>query len=137
MSAAETRVVELTIPAQSRYLVLPRLGLAGIAPVAGLDEETLADLKLAVTEACANAVRHAYPDGEGDVHVRMELEPGRLVVRVADRGRGLQGDDVEAWDASRLREQGMGLSIIQAIVDELEIESRPGAGTALRLVKTL
>jgi anti-sigma regulatory factor (Ser/Thr protein kinase) len=67
----------------------------------------------------------------------MELEPGRLVVRVADRGRGLQGDDVEAWDASRLREEGMGLSIIQAIVDELEIESSPGAGTALRLVKTL
>jgi anti-sigma regulatory factor (Ser/Thr protein kinase) len=137
MSAAETRVIELTIPAQSRYLVLPRLGLAGIAPVAGLDEETLADLKLAVTEACANAVRHAYPEGEGDVHVRMELEPGRLVVRVADRGRGLQGDDVEAWDASRLREEGMGLSIIQAIVDELDIESSPGAGTALRLVKTL
>jgi serine/threonine-protein kinase RsbW len=137
MSAAETRVVELTIPAQSRYLVLPRLGLAGIAPVAGLDEETLADLKLAVTEACANAVRHAYPDGQGHVHVRMELEPGRLVIRVADRGRGLQGDDVEAWDASGLREEGMGLSIIQAIVDELEIESSPGAGTALRLVKTL
>jgi serine/threonine-protein kinase RsbW len=138
MSATDVRTVELSIPASSRYLLLPRLSLAGIAPVAQLGEETLADLKLAVTEACANAVKHAYPDAvDGEVRIRVQLSSDALTVEVADNGRGIQGDDIEAWDAEQMREEGMGLAIIRAVVDELEIDSTPGQGTVVRFVKRL
>jgi len=109
------RVIELSFPANARYLVLARLSLTGIAPVARLDETMLADLKLAVTEACANAVRHAYPDDvDGSVRLRVGLEPDLLTVEVADDGRGLDVDNLPGWDASRMREEGMGFSIMRA-----------------------
>lgn len=132
------RVVELTFPAQARYLVLARLSLAGVAEAARLDAESLADLKLAITEACSNAVQHAYADGDGDVRVRIELGDDRLAVEVADRGSGFDAASLPSWRPSALRESGMGLSIIRSVTDGLEIASAgDGAGTTLRFVKTL
>jgi len=133
------RVVELSFPAHSRYLVLARLSLAGIAPVAHLSEDVLADLKLAVTEACANAVRHAYPeDEEGAVRLRVTIEGSSLVLEIADDGRGLGAATADSPEtATGLPEAGMGLSIMRAVVDELEIESPPAGGTVVRLTKLL
>jgi serine/threonine-protein kinase RsbW len=128
--------IELVFPAHARYLSLARLGLAGVAPVARLDAAELADLKLAVTEACANAVRHAYPDGgSGDVRVTIEVVDGAVVVEIADSGRGIEGDEVADWDPDELHEQGMGLAIIRSVVDEVEIDTPIGGGTVVRLVK--
>ena len=133
------RVVELTFPANSRYLVLARLSLAGIAPVARLTDDVLADLKLAVTEACANAVRHAYPEDEqGAVRLRVMIDGSSLVIEIADDGRGLHGGTTgRAETPAGLPEAGMGLSIMRAVVDDLEIESPPGGGTVVRLTKLL
>ncbi len=132
------RVVELIFPANSRYLVLARLSLAGIAPVARLTEDVLADLKLAVTEACANAVRHAYPEDEegATVRLRVTLDGSALVIEIVDEGRGL-GDVKTGHPEADLPEAGMGLSIMRAVVDELEIESPPAGGTVVRLTKLL
>jgi serine/threonine-protein kinase RsbW len=132
------RVVELSFPAHSRYLVLARLSLAGIAPVAHLSEDVLADLKLAVTEACANAVRHAYAeDEEGAVRLRMTIDGSNLVIEIADDGRGLEAGAAGPRETAGLPEAGMGLSIMRAVVDELEIESPPAGGTVVRLTKLL
>jgi two-component sensor histidine kinase len=67
-------VVSLVIPARTEYLILARLALAGIARGTPIDESTLADLKLAVTEACGNAVRHAKPSEHGVVLVDLGSE---------------------------------------------------------------
>ena len=77
-------VVTLVMPAKSEYLILARLALAGIAREVPMSEAVLADLKLAVTEACGNAVRHAYGDGHGVVRVRFVVDAGLD----RDRGRG-------------------------------------------------
>ena len=131
-------VLELVFPAHARYLSLARLGLAGVAPVAGLDAAELADLKLAVTEACANAVRHAYPDGcGGSVKVRIAVADGAVSVDVADAGRGIDAEEVADWDPDELREAGMGLAIIRSVVDDVEIESPDEGGTVVRLTKRL
>lgn len=133
-----SRALELTFPAHARYLVLARLSIAGIAPVAGLGADDLADLKLAVTEACANVVRHAYPaDAQGEVRLRIDVEQGRVLIEVSDTGCGMDAARVEGWDPSELREQGMGLSIVRSVVDDVEIESPPGGGTVVRLHKSL
>jgi serine/threonine-protein kinase RsbW len=131
-------VLELVFPAHARYLSLARLGLTGVAPVAGLDAGDLADLKLAVTEACANAVRHAYPDGYGgSVKVRIAVENGAISVDVSDAGRGIDPDGVADWDPDEMHESGMGLAIIRSVVDEVEVESPDEGGTVVRLTKRL
>jgi len=88
-------VVSLVIPAEPRWLALSRLVLSGLCQLGRVDEETLADLKLAVTEACSNSVRHAYgEDGSGWVEVRYELRPDEFCVVVADGGQGFRFDRV-------------------------------------------
>lgn len=128
----------LTIPPKAEYLALSRLVLAGMARIHAIDEETLADLKLAVTEACSNAIRHAYRDGhEGDVSVRYALVDTRLTVEVIDDGTGFDLDVVGVRPED-LHEEGMGIAIIRELVDELELGTKEdGNGSRLRLTKTL
>ena len=129
--------VRLTIPAKPEYITLCRLALTGISRLRPLAEDTLADLKLALTEACSNSVRHAYGDGEGHVDIRYELYPDRLVVEVVDDGEGF--DPAHARDAEgELTEGGLGIAIINALADEVEIaRGANGRGSTLRFVKLL
>ena len=63
--STDSRSVRLTIPARPEYITLGRLALTAIAGVHPLSDETLHDLKLALTEACTNSVKHAYAEGGG------------------------------------------------------------------------
>ena len=135
----ESRTVRLTIPAKPEYITLSRLALSGLTRVRPLADETLADLKLALTEACSNSVRHAYGDDGGHVSISFELRDDRLIVEVADDGTGFEpeprrqnGDDAE------LSEGGLGIAIIRSIADEVEIGGGAnGRGSRLRFVKLL
>jgi serine/threonine-protein kinase RsbW len=133
------RTVRLTIPAKPEYITLSRLALAGLSRVRSFPDETLADLKLALTEACSNSVRHAYADGEGQVEISFELRDDRLVVEVADDGFGFEVDaGTAADDDGELTEGGLGIAIIRSIADEVEIGGGPGGkGSRLRFVKLL
>jgi serine/threonine-protein kinase RsbW len=128
-------VVALSIPAKAEYIVLCRLALAGIARVRALEPETVADLKLALTEACSNSIRHAYVQGRtGAVEIRYELNGEKLQVEVVDDGSGFDVAAVEAGDEGD--EGGLGIAIIRALTDELAIES-DGQGSRLRFTKYL
>jgi len=135
------RVVRLTFPARPEYLLLARLTLSGLARELPIEEELLADLKLAVTEACGNVVRHAYPGDDGDVSLVVTVGDDRLLLTVEDYGDGIQAPDSPEDDADELSgplESGMGMPIIRAIVDELAVEQGPdGRGTVVRMVKYL
>jgi len=101
-----------------------------------LPDETLADLKLALTEACSNSVRHAYADREGSVEILYELHEDRLVIEVLDEGEGFEAGETEKAD--ELTEGGLGIAIIRAIADEFEVGERAGGtGSRLRFVKVL
>ena len=129
--------VRLTIPAKPEYITLVRLALSGLSRLRPLDEETLGDLKLAVTEACSNSVRHAYRDGRaGSVEVVYELHPDRLVVEVTDDGGGFTIPERAPHDEQSLVEGGLGIAIIRELADELELGPGDGGqGSRLRLVK--
>jgi serine/threonine-protein kinase RsbW len=137
--ADEGRTVRLTIPAKPEYITLSRLALTGLARVRPFAEDTLADLKLALTEACSNSVRHAYADGEGHVEICFELRDDRLVVEVADDGTGFEPEGAgRALGGDDLTEGGLGIAIIRSIADEVEIGGRAnGRGSRLRFVKLL
>ena len=129
--------VRLTIPAKAEYITLVRLALSGLAQSRPLSDEVLGDLKLAVTEACSNSVRHAYRDGrEGSVEVVYELLGDRLVVEVLDEGEGFSVADRESAHDGPLAEGGLGIAIIRELADELELGSgHDGQGSRLRFVK--
>jgi serine/threonine-protein kinase RsbW len=137
VSNGGARTVKLTIPAKAEYITLVRLALSGLSQLRPLSEETLGDLKLAVTEACSNSVRHAYRDGrEGSVDVVYELHPDRLVVEVCDEGTGFTAGDSAAVGDLGLTEGGLGIAIIRELADELELgPGTSGKGSRLRFVK--
>ena len=136
--SSTSTVVNLTIPAKAEYITLGRLALTGLARSEALGEETLADLKLALSEACSNSVRHAYRDGrDGVVEIRYELAPGRVVIEVLDDGNGFPTERAAA-EAEDLSEGGLGIAIIRAVSDEFEIGPREdGKGLRLRFAKLL
>ena len=131
---ATEHTIRLTIPAKAEYVSLCRLALSGLARVQPLEDETLADLKLAITEAASNSVRHAYRDGGGVVEVLYRLHDDRLEVEVVDTGAGF---DLEPRDGNdELSEGGLGIAIIRAIADEFELSSDLN-GSRLRFSKRL
>jgi len=137
--AESIHVVRLRIPAKPEYIALGRLALTGLAQARGLDSDTVGDLKLALTEAVSNSVRHAY-DGEdrGQVEIRYELRSDRLAVEVVDDGPGFDPEETPSFEGEELSEGGLGIAIIRTIADGVEIDSRPGVrGSRLRFVKNL
>jgi serine/threonine-protein kinase RsbW len=139
------QIVRLSFPAKADYLLLARLALAGLARGVPLGEESLADLKLAVTEACGNVVRHAYASGEGSVGVVFVVGDEKLEMIVEDQGSGLSAGDVDRVleNGDSLAdlepfEGGMGMAIIRAVVDELDVhDGADGRGTVVRMTKYL
>jgi serine/threonine-protein kinase RsbW len=135
---ADALTVRLTIPARPEYITLCRLALTGIGRLRELSDELLADLKLALTEAASNSVRHAYADAAaGVVEISYELHPDRLVIEVTDEGEGFD-PLVADGHPDDLSEGGLGIAIIRAIADKFEIGAQPGGkGSRLRFEKAL
>jgi serine/threonine-protein kinase RsbW len=138
---AAPAAVRLTIPAKPEYITLGRLALTALARVRPVSDETLSDLKLALTEACTNSVRHAYENGrEGHVEILYELTSDQLAVEVTDDGSGIEPGDIPAPEdavAGDLTEGGLGIALIRALADEVEIGDRASGGSRLRFVKFL
>jgi serine/threonine-protein kinase RsbW len=132
------RAVHLRVPARAEYVALARLALSGLADIITLPDELLADLKLALTEAVSNSVRHAYADGGGFVSIAYELSGEALAVEVVDDGKGFDPERPPPLEGEELTEGGLGIAIIRTIADEFELDSRPGVrGSRLRFVKRL
>jgi serine/threonine-protein kinase RsbW len=134
--SAEGQSVRLTIPARPEYITLGRLALTAIAGVRPVSDEVLHDLKLALTEACTNSVKHAYGENGGSVDIHYELLADRLAVEVGDAGSGFD-PSAGRGDGDELEEGGLGIEIIRALADEVEIAEREGGGSRLRFVKLL
>lgn len=140
----EEETIRLTFPAKADYLLLARLALGGVVRDMPVGPELLADLRLAVTEACGNAVRHAYDDGEGSVEVAFVVREDRLEMIVEDAGSGVglqaleQILEPEPAVVEAPVDGGMGMAIIRAIVDELDVRSgKDGRGTVVHMTKYL
>ena len=136
----DAQSIRLTIPAKPEYITLGRLALTGIARLgAPFSDEVLGDVKLALTEACTNSVRHAYADGDGLVEIVYELYADRLVVEVSDHGEGFEppAEPSAALAEEELSEGGLGIAIIEALADEFEIGEATNGGSRLRFVKRL
>ena len=130
-------VLRLKVPAKPEYLVLGRLVLTGLSRSQPIDPDALSDLKLALTEACSNSIRHAYEREGGGVEIQFEVGEDFLAVEVLDEGPGFD-PSLPTSDPEALDEGGLGLAIIRAVSDTTEIGRRAdGSGSRLRFVKHL
>lgn len=130
--------VELRIAARAENVALARLALTGVAAVAGLREDDVADLKLAVSEVCTNGVLHAYADGRADgdqiVVIRYTVSDDAVTVEVLDSGTGFDPDAALVELGSHDSEGHLGLALARAVTDDLEIETGD-AGTKVTFSK--
>lgn len=132
--------VELTIPARSDHLALVRLMVQAAASVDGrVPERRIDDLRLAVSEACANALDAQHKAGsDAPVHTIIELDDTEVAVTVTDHAGGFDVEAVDpippVTDPKRLRhERGLGIPLMRSLVDDVTF-TRTKDGTAVRLV---
>lgn len=103
--------------------------------------EELDDVKTAVSEAVTNCIIHGYEGGEGIIRVETSIEGQEATIRVIDKGVGIAdvAQAMEPMYTSRPQEErsGMGFSFMEAFMDELSVESAPGAGTTVTMKKVI
>ena len=132
-------VLELEIPAKPEFIAIARLVVASLASARrALADDRIDDLKLAVSEACTNAIE-AHGAADSDEHVRIRIWEGdeRMEVAVEDRGSGFDLDSLPAHppvtDPTRLNfERGLGIPLIRSLVDNVEFQTSP-EGTSVRM----
>src|SRR3954467_6007040 len=81
--------LSLTLPARAENVAVVRHAIGGLGEALDVDDQTLSDVKLAVTEACTNTVVHAYPEGEGPLEVLAYLREERLMIGGRAEGLGI------------------------------------------------
>jgi PAS domain S-box-containing protein len=114
---------EQRIPADPARLRAVRRSVTRWLAAGGVDPEAIADIVLACSEACANAIEHAYGPGEGAVEVEGALRDGQVELAVRDAG---------SWRDPRPGDRGRGLRLIEACMDEVHVE-RTSGGTEVRM----
>ena len=118
----------LEIPSSSEYVLLARLVVSCAGQLAGFGPEDVYDLKLAVTEAATNVIRHAAVDS---FQIEYRVLPQVVEVTVTDAGGGF---DAAALSAAPGEHGGFGLAVIRSLVDEVALDSTT-SGTRLRIVR--
>ena len=122
--------VKLTLPARPENVSVIRHVLGAFAEALRLPDDLVEDLRLAVTEACTNVVRHAYPpDVPGPVEISIVPSESVVSVVVSDRGRGI-------GSSSDTNGPGLGLPLIAAIAEEVELQPVPGGGSRVAMTFT-
>jgi anti-sigma regulatory factor (Ser/Thr protein kinase) len=116
----------LTLPARAENVAVVRHAFGGLGDALDVDDQVLADVKLAVTEACTNVVVHAYPDGEGPMEIAAALRDGRLAIAIRDEGSGM----LPRPDSPGL---GLGLPLIATLAETLELGRADDDRTEVRM----
>ena len=121
--------VLLTMPARPEGVGVVRQALAGMADALDFEPAVLADMKMAVTEACTNVVVHAYDERAGVLEVEMLASDEGLTIVVRDHGSGIQPRPARAEPPAL----GLGLPLIAALSDRFEIHGGTGLGLEVRM----
>ena len=133
--------VTMLFPARSENEVLARSFSAAYAARFDPTLRELEDIRTAVSEAVTNVVVHAYPGAEGMVRMVFSRSESILVIEVADDGVGIENVERarEAMYTSKpsMERSGLGFTVMEAFMDEVEVHSVPGQGTRVLLKKTI
>ena len=136
------RTFSLQVPSSTENLAMIRDFVNGIGVRAGLSASEVAQLELAVDEACANVIEHAYgPEVTKEVSVRATLDEDTVQIDVVDTGKGFDPALIPTLSLDDLvaerRSGGLGMRLMKTLMDEVHYEVIPGHKNELRMIKRL
>jgi serine/threonine-protein kinase RsbW len=136
------RTFQLHVPSSTENLAMIRDFVGGIGQRAGMSPGDLVKLELAVDEACANVIEHAYgSDDTREVTVKATLDSEQVQLEIVDTGRGFDPTTIEQADleqlAAKRKSGGLGMRLIRSVMDEVQYQIVPGEKNELRMVKRL
>ena len=132
------KTVKLSIPNSSEFVSVVRLAVSSVAARMDFSVEDLEDIKIALSEACTNAVQYAYGSKSGQVDITCHLMDDKLEIEIQDQGCGFDitklksGEVKEPSDKNGL---GLGLMFLKTLMDEADIQSKVGKGTLIKMAK--
>ncbi|EKU47126.1 anti-sigma B factor RsbW [Staphylococcus massiliensis] len=128
--------IEMRLPASAEYVSLIRLTLSGVFSRAGATYDDIEDAKIAVSEAVTNAVKHAYSDDvrDGTINLCFEIFDDKIKIIVSDQGESFDyqetkemlGPYTDDENIDFLREGGLGLFLIESLMDEVTVDKDRG-----------
>ncbi|MBQ8148375.1 MAG: anti-sigma F factor [Lachnospiraceae bacterium] len=120
---------------------LARIVVAAFVSKVNPTLEELGDIKVAVSEAVTNAIIHGYEGNGGTIQMRIALDGHKLTIVITDKGKGIPDVEkaMEPLFTTKPEEErsGMGFSFMEAFTNELMVESKPGEGTRITMVKMM
>ncbi|SCG83589.1 anti-sigma F factor [Proteiniborus sp. DW1] len=131
--------MRLEFPSKSQNEAFARVVVASFAAQLDPTIEELSDIKTAVSEAVTNAIIHGYEDKIGTVIIECKIEENKIEIIVEDNGVGIEDIDkaTEPFYTSKpeLERSGMGFTVMETFMDELQLSSEVGKGTKIKMVK--
>jgi serine/threonine-protein kinase RsbW len=128
--------IKLTIPSLSDYVGVVRLTASGIANRMKFTHEDIEDIKIAVSEACTNAVQYAYGDSPGDIEIVFSIFEDKLEIKISDSGKGfdIEADVKTKEDDPEKIGLGLGIVFMRSLMDHVDYDTSMN-GTTVTLVK--
>jgi serine/threonine-protein kinase RsbW len=141
MSVIERKFL-LQVPSSTENLAIVREFLNSVGRQAGMDDDEVAKVQLAVDEACSNVIEHAYGhDSSKEVMVRVSFDHETLRIEVIDTGQGFDPSSIPRQELEELAAQrktgGLGVRLIQKLMDEVHYEVGPGKKNQIRMIKKI
>ncbi len=127
--------VSISLPCKSEYVSITRLSSSVIANQMGFDIEAIEDIKVAVGEACNNAIIHSHCEATFDI--TFQVMDQAFVCEVRDGGNGFNLNEYQEPNLSDPQGNGLGIFIMKSLMDEVIVDTLPGKGTKITLKKFL
>jgi len=142
--AKKHNTFHLKLPANSENLDIIRKFVSGIAENIGFDEENIYQIELAVDEACANVIKHAYRNtntSPREISVTVKEKVDRIEIAIADKGVGFNPNTLKIPNMDeylkRMKPGGLGVHLIKTLMDKVTFHIKPGVRNEVKMVKIL
>jgi serine/threonine-protein kinase RsbW len=137
-ASAKKSLVELTIPSRPEFLRVVRLMVSGYLSRLPISIDEVENIKVAVSEACNNAIQYAYENSEEhSLRIRCWNAPDRLVFEIKDTGKGFPEPEQEPDNVVPTDDKGLGFLLIQTLMDDVRVRSTPQSGTTVTMTKLI
>ena len=125
-------LISMNMSVNPDFVSVIRLTLSGIASKIGFSLDDIEDMKVCVSEACTNAIKHSDKD---EFQIKFYVYPDKLTIEVSDDGIGYDVDSLASRDLKNPKTSGLGIFIIKTLMDEVEIKSCNKCGTIIKMTK--
>ena len=138
---SDNQEVQISIPCAPEFVSVARLVVSGVASRMNFSVEDIEDIKIAVSEACTNAVQHAYKDPKKEViNIVCNMNTKTLNINIKDNGcgfdTGILGTKNQKQESEKLG-LGLGITFIENLMDNTKITSEVGKGTTVEMEKSV